>query len=214
MPAFEVADRAAGALGGRLHLLARLGVSAGEGDSSISFWWRRWIEHSRSPSVSTPPCASPSTWISTWRAGDDRLLEVERRRRRTRPRASAAGVAKRASSSSGVVDEPHALAAAAGDGLQQHGIAELVARRPRLVERRRAFGARARAARRRPPSPPWPRPCRPSAPSRRRAARRRRGRCRRTPRRTRGSRPGSRSRDGWPRSPSSSAAAITDGMRR
>ena len=43
--------------------------SAGEGDSSISFWWRRWIEHSRSPSVSTPPSSSQSTWISTWRAG-------------------------------------------------------------------------------------------------------------------------------------------------
>ena len=56
MPAFAVADRAAGALDGRLHLLARLRrSSAGDGDSSTSFWWRRWIEHSRSPSVSTPP---------------------------------------------------------------------------------------------------------------------------------------------------------------
>ena len=46
------------------------GASAGEGDSSISFWCRRWIEHSRSPSVSTLPVESrQSTWISTWRAG-------------------------------------------------------------------------------------------------------------------------------------------------
>ena len=45
------------------------GVSADEGVSSISFWWRRWIEHSRSPSVSTVPWPSQRTWISTWRAG-------------------------------------------------------------------------------------------------------------------------------------------------
>ena len=64
-----VADRRAGPLDGRLHRLARRGVERGDGDSSTSFWWRRWIEHSRSPSVSTPPCASQSTWISTCRAG-------------------------------------------------------------------------------------------------------------------------------------------------
>ncbi len=33
----------------------------GDGDSSISFWWRRWIEHSRSPRVSTLPWWSQST---------------------------------------------------------------------------------------------------------------------------------------------------------
>ena len=27
--------------------------SAGEGDSSSTFWWRRWTEHSRSPSATT-----------------------------------------------------------------------------------------------------------------------------------------------------------------
>ena len=41
------------------------GVSAGDGASSISFWWRRWIEHSRSKRCTALPCASASTWIST-----------------------------------------------------------------------------------------------------------------------------------------------------
>src|SRR5919204_46928 len=48
-------------------------LSAGDGDSSMSFWWRRWIEHSRSPHVRTVPWWSHSTWISTWRAGDAHL---------------------------------------------------------------------------------------------------------------------------------------------
>ena len=43
------------------------GVSSGEGLSSITFWWRRWIEHSRSQRCTRLPCASPRTWISTWR---------------------------------------------------------------------------------------------------------------------------------------------------
>ena len=40
------------------------GVIAGLGASSMTFWWRRWSEHSRSPSVHTPPCLSASTWNS------------------------------------------------------------------------------------------------------------------------------------------------------
>ena len=39
----------------------------GLGASSITFWWRRWIEHSRSHRYTQLPCASPSTWISMWR---------------------------------------------------------------------------------------------------------------------------------------------------
>jgi hypothetical protein len=41
--------------------------TAGDGDSSMIFWWRRWIEHSRSPRWTTRPLASPKIWISTWR---------------------------------------------------------------------------------------------------------------------------------------------------
>ena len=39
----------------------------GDGASSITFWWRRWIEHSRSKRYSVLPCASANTWISIWR---------------------------------------------------------------------------------------------------------------------------------------------------
>src|SRR6266705_2541449 len=43
------------------------GVTASEGASSISFWCRRWMLHSRSPSATTRPYESASTWISTCR---------------------------------------------------------------------------------------------------------------------------------------------------
>ncbi len=41
--------------------------TAGDGASSTTFWCRRWIEHSRSPSAHTVPCASASTWTSMCR---------------------------------------------------------------------------------------------------------------------------------------------------
>ncbi len=33
----------------------------------MSFWCRRWIEHSRSPRCTTLPLLSAITWISMWR---------------------------------------------------------------------------------------------------------------------------------------------------
>ena len=41
--------------------------TAGDGVSSTSFWWRRWMVQSRSPRWITFPCASASTCTSTWR---------------------------------------------------------------------------------------------------------------------------------------------------
>src|SRR3984885_11210035 len=38
----------------------------GDGASSMIFWWRRWIEHSRSPTAHTVPWESAITWTSTW----------------------------------------------------------------------------------------------------------------------------------------------------
>ncbi len=38
-----------------------------DGASSTIFWWRRWIEHSRSPSASTAPWVSARTCTSTCR---------------------------------------------------------------------------------------------------------------------------------------------------
>ena len=40
---------------------------AGAGLSSITFWWRRWTEQSRSNRCTTLPCESASTCTSTWR---------------------------------------------------------------------------------------------------------------------------------------------------
>ena len=40
----------------------------GDGDSSTTFWLRRWMEHSRSPRARTFPFPSPKIWISMWRA--------------------------------------------------------------------------------------------------------------------------------------------------
>ncbi len=42
-------------------------VSRGLGASSMTFWWRRCSEHSRSPRWMTVPCASASTCTSMWR---------------------------------------------------------------------------------------------------------------------------------------------------
>jgi hypothetical protein len=47
---------------------AQLVVKATLGDSSSSFWWRRWMEHSRSPSTRTSPLP----------IGDDLELDVAR----------------------------------------------------------------------------------------------------------------------------------------
>src|SRR6266550_4100499 len=41
--------------------------TAGLGASSISFWWRRCTEQSRSHRCMTRPCVSPMSWISMWR---------------------------------------------------------------------------------------------------------------------------------------------------
>src|SRR5471030_2809226 len=39
----------------------------GAGASSMTFWWRRCIEQSRSPSQTAFLCSSARIWISTWR---------------------------------------------------------------------------------------------------------------------------------------------------
>ena len=39
-------------------------VSTTLGASSITFWWRRWMEHSRSYRCTTLPCSSAKIWIS------------------------------------------------------------------------------------------------------------------------------------------------------
>ena len=43
----------------------------------MSFWWRRWIEHSRSPSATTLPKASARNCTSMCRTLFEELLDVE-----------------------------------------------------------------------------------------------------------------------------------------
>ena len=63
---------------------------AGEGHSSMIFWCRRWIEHSRSKQCTSPPWPSASTWISTC------LASVMYRSRNTVPSPNAAAASRRA----------------------------------------------------------------------------------------------------------------------
>ncbi len=47
------------------------GPTTGDGHSSTTFWWRRWIEHSRSPRYTALPLWSAATWISMCRGALD-----------------------------------------------------------------------------------------------------------------------------------------------
>ena len=47
--------------------LRRVLVMKGLGVSSTSFWWRRWMEQSRSLMWQKVPYWSPAIWISMWR---------------------------------------------------------------------------------------------------------------------------------------------------
>ena len=44
--------------------------SADAGASSITFWWRRWMEQSRSNRCTALPWESANIWTSTWRGRD------------------------------------------------------------------------------------------------------------------------------------------------
>ena len=78
-------------------------VSSGRpkaGDSSTTFWLRRCMEQSRSPSVTTPPTPLPNTCTSTWRARsmnfstntpeEPKLASANRRTRSKASRSSSA----------------------------------------------------------------------------------------------------------------------------
>ena len=175
---------------------------AGDGPSSISFWWRRCTEQSRSPRTSTPPVVGEHLHLDMAGA-DDGLLEVHpavAERRQRLGRGDAVGVLDVGR----VGDEPHAPPAASGGRLEQHRIADLgrhaSARGPRRPGGRASPG---RAARRPRASPRGRGSCRPSPPSTRPAGPRTPGRCRRRRARTPRSRPGTPSRGAGRRSRSS-----------
>ena len=95
----------------------------GDGASSSTFWWRRWIEQSRSPRWTPFPCASKRTWISTWRPPSTSRSRISR----SSPKAAgrlAPGGRERIGERGRVADGPHPLAAATGRRLDQQRIAD------------------------------------------------------------------------------------------
>ena len=67
MPAFTYWTAAAASTAVRPIRRRSFSVTTTDGASSMSFWCRRWIEHSRSPRCTTLPLLSAITWISMWR---------------------------------------------------------------------------------------------------------------------------------------------------
>ena len=99
-----VAERPGERAGRRRPWRLRIAASTtGDGDSSMIFWWRRWIEHSRSPRCTRSPCGvAEDLDLDVAGAGHVALEEhpvvAERRLAppgapRRRPRSSSAGVA-------------------------------------------------------------------------------------------------------------------------
>jgi hypothetical protein len=97
----------------------------GAGASSSTFWWRRCTEQSRSKRWTQLPCVSAKIWISMWRErlryfSISTLIGAEGRDRLALARGQRGGEIL------AFLDQTHALAAAAGRGLDQHRIADRV----------------------------------------------------------------------------------------
>ena len=191
--------------------------SAGDGASSISFWWRRWIEHSRSPRCDRVAVLVGEDLDLDVARALDVPLQVHVAGCRTPACASAARRRAAAPSSCALlVDDLHAAPAAAGRRLEDHREADRA--RGRLAPASSVVehaGAGQRPAR--PPSPS-PRARATLSPIRRITSGGGPMKCRphllARPRRTRRSRRGSRSRGGSASAPVISAAVMIAGMLR
>ena len=109
----------------------------GDGVSSMIFWLRRWIEHSRSPKWTTLPCRSPMICTSTWRpcsmyGSMNTRAVAERRLRLACRRLDGRGELGL------VAHDAHPPAAAAGRRLHEHRHRETGRHRARrgVVDRR------------------------------------------------------------------------------
>ena len=135
-----VADRAARALGRRLHLLAGVGIQSRRGrllDELLVSPLDRAFALAERQHASVLVAEHLDLDVAR---GDERLLEVERRVGEGGLGLGARGRV-RGLELLGPVHEPHALAAAAGDRLQQDREAELGRGGSHLVQRRATLGA-------------------------------------------------------------------------
>ena len=115
--------------------------SPGAGLSSMSFWWRRWDEQSRSPSHSALPWVSASTCISMWRGHVEVALEVDLGAAEGGRAPRAAADSSASAASPGPDDDLHPAPAAAVRGLDRDRPAESLAERDDLVGVRDRLGA-------------------------------------------------------------------------
>ncbi len=170
--------------------------TAGEPASSSTFWWRRWIEQSRSPRWTPSPWRSNRTWISTCRAPSTRRSRISRSSPNALAasrRAAARSVGSRSRSRTVRIPLPPPPAA----GLTSSGtpIRSAAAVRARVGLVRVVVALRHRDAQLLGEPAGLP-PCRPSTGSPRAAARPTSARRRSPPRRTRRSPRGSRTPGG------------------
>ena len=114
------------------HTASRVASSMpGAGASSMTFWWRRWSEQSRSNRWTTLPWLSPNTCTSIWR-GLSIHFSISTTSLPNDDAASRLQLSSASSKSAARIDLAHALAAAARDRLDQHRIADR--RRPARLE--------------------------------------------------------------------------------
>ena len=126
-PGAHVADGARQREGGFAHRSAKLRPTAGEGASSSTFWWRRWIEQSRSPRWTPLPWLSNRTWISTCRAPSrsrSRMRRSSWKAACASRRAAASSVVRRSAKRTVRMPLPPPPAA----GLTSNGIADALGR--------------------------------------------------------------------------------------
>ena len=148
-----VADRLAGPDRPRPAAGARSSAStAGDGDSSTSFWLRRCTEHSRSPSA-THGAVGQAEDLHLDVAYPREVALDQHRAVAEHPLGERAHLVVLGAQGGLVVGDGHAHAAAAGGGLDHHRVADR-RRPPRARRRRRRPGrwCRARPARRPRPS--------------------------------------------------------------
>jgi hypothetical protein len=103
-----------------LPILRRIfSLMAGDGDSSSSFWWRRWIEHSRSPRCDVAELIAEHLELDV--AAIPRTSRCRRRPPRTRGFGFALRRLHRVGQFARHTHDAHAAAAAAGGALTMTG---------------------------------------------------------------------------------------------